>query len=85
MGQRSKGHTTSMPYTYNLLWAPLSFGEKSTLLTAAVWPLNSVDLPSTPFSHNLTILSRLHEAISWPEGENVTPVTASECPQNLRF
>ena len=68
---------------YYLLCAPLSLGEKWTLLTPAVWPLNSVDLPSTPFSQSRTILSLLQDAIMLPDGVNVTPVTASEWPQNL--
>ena len=48
--------------SFYILRDPLSLGEKSTLLTADVWPLNSVDLPSTPFSQRRTILSRLHDA-----------------------
>ena len=63
----------------------LPSGLKSTLLMAEVWALKSVLRPSTLLTHNLTHLSLEQEARRLPEGENLTPMTASAWPQNLDF
>ena len=63
----------------------LPSGLKSTLLIAAVWALKSVLRPSMLLTHNLTVLSLEQEAKRLPEGENLTPMTASAWPTNLEF
>ena len=47
--------------------------------------LKSVDRPSTPLIQTRTVRSLEQEANRWPEGEKATPITASECPQNLEL
>src|SRR5271163_648755 len=58
-------------------------GEKATLNTKSLWPLN-VDLRLEPDkSHSLSVLSREPDANDFPSGENATLYTESACPSYL--